>query len=222
MFSLGSFGHVLTSGARVRLHATVLLLAAASLSVLLYTSNCGAAEDTSLGDTLDEIVVTAQKKSERAEDVGISITGLDAADIVNYGIKDSADVAGIAPSVQFQKIGGSAYTVFNIRGVAQNDYGDQQEAPIAVYQDDSYASTLNLAGFPVFDTDRIEVLRGPQGTLFGRNATGGTIQYISKKPTDDFEADVSATAGSFGEFDSSTSISGPLSDRIQARLAVYS
>ena len=81
----------------------------------------------------------------------------------------------------------SAQVVFNIRGVSQNDYGDEQEPPVAVYQDDSYSSSINLASFPVFDLARVETLRGPQGTLFGRNATGGAIQFISRKPTDEFE-----------------------------------
>ena len=81
----------------------------------------------------------------------------------------------------------SSQVVFNIRGVSQNDYGDQQEPPVAVYQDDSYSSSINLASFPVFDLARVEVLRGPQGTLFGRNATGGAIQFVSNRPTKDFE-----------------------------------
>mgnify|MGYP003694163329 CR=1 FL=1 len=67
----------------------------------------------------------------------------------------------------------------------RTSYGDQQEPPVAVYQDDSYSSSINLASFPVFDLARVEALRGPQGTLFGRNATGGAIQFISRKPTDD-------------------------------------
>jgi iron complex outermembrane receptor protein len=171
------------------------------------------------GDALEEIVVTAQKKQENEQNVGISITALSSQDIVNLGIVDTTDVARVAPSVQFNKLSES-YIVFNIRGVAQNDYGDQQEPPVAIYEDDSYASTLNLEGFPVFDTQQIEVLRGPQGTLFGRNATGGAVQFISNKPTKEFESEVSVTAGNFNELDYSANISGPLSDAIQGRFAI--
>ncbi|MDB6086800.1 MAG: TonB-dependent receptor, partial [Gammaproteobacteria bacterium] len=164
---------------------------------------------------------TAQKKQERAQDVGIAITAYSAEDIQNLGIKDTTDVARSAPSVQFNRYSESA-VVFNIRGVAQNDYGDQQEPPIAVYQDDSYASTLNLSGFPLFDLERVEVLRGPQGTLFGRNATGGAIQFVTKKPTTSLEGDATVTGGSYGELDFTGAVSGPLTDGLQGRLAVNS
>lgn len=176
---------------------------------------------TASPDTIAEIVVTAQKRAERAQEVGISITAVNAQQIVDLGIKDSTDITRIAPSVQFNRYDESN-VVFNIRGVAQNDYGDQQEPPIAVYQDDSYASTLNLSGFPLFDIERIEVLRGPQGTLFGRNATGGAIQFISQKPTKEFEGDLTLSTGSYGEVDGTAVFSGPLAPAAQGRIAVYS
>jgi iron complex outermembrane receptor protein len=112
--------------------------------------------------------------------------------------------------------------VFNIRGVAQNSYGDEQEPPVAVYQDDSYSSSINLASFPVFDLARVETLRGPQGTLFGRNATGGAIQFISQKPTREFEGYATATFGRFNQKIVEGAISGPFSDRWQGRLAFVS
>jgi iron complex outermembrane receptor protein len=109
--------------------------------------------------------------------------------------------------------------VFNIRGVSQNDYGDQQEPPVAVYQDDSYSSSINLASFPVFDLERVETLRGPQGTLFGRNATGGAIQFISREPTEEFEGYANLTYGSFNQVIIDGALSGSLSDTMQGRIA---
>jgi iron complex outermembrane receptor protein len=167
---------------------------------------------------LEEIMVTAQKREQRLQDVGISISALRAEDVERLGIRDTTDIVSVVPSLQFNRFS-PAYTVFNVRGVSQNDYGDQQEPPIAVYQDDSYASTLNLGGFPVFDLESIQVLRGPQGTLFGRNATGGLIQYLTKKPTKEFEAYVRPTAGRFKEFDIEGAVSGPLGQSVQGRLA---
>ena len=113
----------------------------------------------------------------------------------------------------------SAQVVFNIRGVSQNDYGDQQEPPVAVYQDDSYSSSINLASFPVFDLARVETLRGPQGTLFGRNATGGAIQFISNTPTEEFEGYTNLTVGNYNQVILDGALSGPLSDAVQGRFA---
>src|ERR671910_558620 len=98
---------------------------------------------------------------------------------------------------------------------AENEYGDQQERPVAVYQDDSYSSSINLASFPVFDLARVETLRGPQGTLFGRNATGGAIQFISNTPTEEFEGYANLTVGNYNAFIVDGAMSGPLSDALQ-------
>ena len=98
----------------------------------------------------------------------------------DLNITTATDIVKAVPGLKMNAYS-SAQVVFNIRGVSQNDYGDQQEPPVAVYQDDSYSSSINLASFPVFDLARVETLRGPQGTLFGRNATGGAIQFISRQ-----------------------------------------
>ena len=135
-----------------------------------------------LAPDTDTIVVTAQRREQKLQDVGIAVTALSAKAITSQGIKDSVDLTRTVPSLKMNEYTPSA-VVFNIRGVSQNDFGDEQEPPVAVYQDDSYASSFVSSGFPLFDLQRIEVLRGPQGTLFGRNATGGAIQFISAKPT---------------------------------------
>jgi iron complex outermembrane receptor protein len=133
----------------------------------------------------EEIVVTAQRREQNIQDVGIAVTPLDERALQNLNITTATDIVKAVPNLRMNAYS-SSQVVFNIRGVSQNDYGDQQEPPVAVYQDDSYSSSINLASFPVFDLARVETLRGPQGTLFGRNATGGAIQFISNAPTDEF------------------------------------
>ena len=108
----------------------------------------------------------------------------------------------------------------NIRGVSQNDFADQLEAPNAIYVDEAYVTNMGMASTQIFDLDRVEVLRGPQGTLFGRNATGGLLHYISRKPTREFSGHGQLTAGDFGLLEAETAISGPLSDSIAGRLSL--
>jgi iron complex outermembrane receptor protein len=169
----------------------------------------------------EEVVVTAQRREQNIQDVGISVTPLGEEALQDLNIKTATDIVRAVPSLKMNAYS-SSQVVFNIRGVAQNSYGDEQEPPVAVYQDDSYSSSINLASFPVFDLARVEALRGPQGTLFGRNATGGAIQFISQKPTDEFEGYVTGTYGRFNQQIIEGAISGPFSDRFQGRLAFIS
>lgn len=171
--------------------------------------------------TFEAIVVTAQRREQRLQDVGISVTALGSDALNNLNITNATDIVRAVPSLKMNAYS-SAQVVFNIRGVSQNDYGDQQEPPVAVYQDDSYSSTINLASFPVFDLARVETLRGPQGTLFGRNATGGAIQFISNKPSKEFQGSVSATFGRYNQQIYEAAVSGPFTDTLQGRFAVIS
>jgi iron complex outermembrane receptor protein len=169
-------------------------------------------------DTLNDIIVTAQRKEERLQDVGISVTALSSNQLQEMAVTNATDLVRAVPSLKLNAFSSSA-VVWNVRGVSQNDYGDQQEPPVAVYQDDSYSSSINTASFPTFDLARVEVLRGPQGTLFGRNATGGAIQFISNKPTKEFEGYATETIGSFNKHIYEAAVSGPLLDNLQGRLA---
>jgi iron complex outermembrane receptor protein len=166
----------------------------------------------------DEIVVTAQRREQNIQDVGIAVTPLSESALQELNITTATDIVKAVPGLKMNAYS-SAQVVFNIRGVSQNDYGDQQEPPVAVYQDDSYSSSINLASFPVFDLARVETLRGPQGTLFGRNATGGAIQFISNAPTEDFEGYANLTLGNYNAVIFDGALSGPLSDAVQGRLA---
>ena len=170
---------------------------------------------------IEEVVVTAQRREQNIQEVGISVTPLAEEALQDLNIKTATDIVRAVPSLKMNAYS-SSQVVFNIRGVAQNSYGDEQEPPVAVYQDDSYSSSINLASFPVFDLARVETLRGPQGTLFGRNATGGAIQFISRDPTEDFEGYATATFGRFNQQIFEGAISGPIADRWQGRIAFIS
>ena len=136
------------------------------------------------------ISVTAQKRTQNLQDVGVSVSAFSEEQIDALGWDNSLDVAAQTPGLVATSNTGDTGNIalFSIRGVSQLDFAEGQEAPIAVYQDEAYLSSPGASGTPAFDIQRIEVLRGPQGTLYGRNATGGLVHFISNKPTDDFEA----------------------------------
>jgi iron complex outermembrane receptor protein len=165
-----------------------------------------------------EIVVTAQKREQNVQSIGLSVSALGGEALAAMGRQDVTALAGQIPSLQVNQYSPTV-TVFNIRGVSQNDFADSQEAPIAFYNDEVYISALGAISGMTFDLQRVEVLRGPQGTLFGRNATGGLVQIISAKPTRELEAFVTGTVGSYGQIATEGAISGPLSDSLAARLS---
>lgn len=170
------------------------------------------------GSTVGEIIVTAQKRAQNIQSVGAAITALGPESIKAIGRQDVTALSNIVPGLEINQYSPTV-TVFNIRGVSQNDFTDAQEAPIAFYQDEVYVSALGAISGMNFDLERIEILRGPQGTLFGRNATGGLIQFISAKPTHDFEGFLTATVGSYGQFATEGAISGPINDKVRARMS---
>ena len=165
-----------------------------------------------------EIVVTAQKREQRLSEIGIAITAMGRTDLMEMGRQDVTALATRVPNLAVNQYS-PTITVFNIRGVSQNDFADSQEAPIAFYNDEVYVAQLGAISGQNFDLERVEVLRGPQGTLFGRNATGGLIQIVTAKPTRSLGGFLSLTGGSYGQFATEGAISGPLSDTVRARFS---
>ena len=170
--------------------------------------------------TLQEVVVTAQRREENLQDVPISVAALSGDQLKQAGVTAIDQLGAMVPGVDIFQFGQQATTTITVRGVSQNNFADPNEAPVAVYEDGAYNSFIGGAGVNLFDINRVEVLRGPQGTLFGRNATGGLVQIISNQPTDDFEAYGTADAGSFGLARFEGALSGPLVEGITSRLSV--
>jgi iron complex outermembrane receptor protein len=171
--------------------------------------------------TLEEIVVTAQKREQSAQDVPISITALSGGQLAVLGMTNAKDIAEQVPGVILAAVTtGGGVTLPTIRGVTQNDFTLHQEAPNAVYIDETYISSPAAIDFSLFDVQRVEVLRGPQGTLFGRNATGGAIQFVTNKPTKNTDGYVDLQYGSFDSRRVEAAIGGAIVDRIQGRLSV--
>ncbi|HZU62917.1 MAG TPA: TonB-dependent receptor [Novosphingobium sp.] len=183
-----------------------------------YSGTAHASADTAAPAGAGEIVVTAQKREQNVQKVGIAITALGKETLAAIGRQDVTALAGQVPDLAVNQYS-PTITVFNIRGISQNDFTDAQEAPIAFYEDEVYVASLGAITGMNFDLERVEVLRGPQGTLFGRNATGGLVQFVSAKPTARPEAFLTLTTGSYGQLATEGAVSGPISDAVRARLS---
>src|SRR6202165_1460770 len=133
---------------------------------------------------LEEVIVTAQRREQNEQEIGISLSAVTGADLTNLGVVNATDIAKSMPAVVLTQPNGPSSFSLAIRGVVQNDFADHQESPAAIYVDDVYVSQMIGLAFSTFDIDRVEVLRGPQGTLFGRNATGGLANFVTRRPTD--------------------------------------
>ncbi|MEH6607853.1 MAG: TonB-dependent receptor [Halioglobus sp.] len=197
------------------------------LSTAVLTLTSAFAVQSSAQSVLEEIVVTAQKREQNLQDVGIAVSAFSGAQLRAFNVTQSFDVAAFTPGVHISGNLAGQNTQFSIRGVTQNDFNDIIESPNAVYLDEGYIAIAQAQTFAVFDTERVEILKGPQGTLFGRNATGGLVHYISNKPS--FEESSGYVDLTVGQFDVDNDANrytiegawgGPVSDTVALRGAV--
>ena len=169
---------------------------------------------------LEEVMVTAQKREQSLQDVGIAVTAFSGDQLNQLGWDSAEKVTSMTPGVTTIQPNGPSSFFINIRGVAQNDFsGDHQESPVAIYVDDVYVSAASGAGFQLFDFDRVEILRGPQGTLFGRKATGGLVHYITTKPSQESSGYVGLTLGDYDQVKLEGAAGGSISDNVSGRLS---
>lgn len=168
---------------------------------------------------LEEVVVTAQKREQSLQDVGISVTAFSGEQLKNLGVTNTVEITQQVPSLQLFTFS-PAFTVFALRGVSQNNFQDNLEAPVAVYMDGAYVASMNAIGTQVFDVDRVEVLRGPQGTLFGRNTTGGLLHYINRGAEEEaFNGYLEASYSEYDKYTLEGAVGGAINDRLRGRIA---
>ena len=187
--------------------------------IVLLPPSASGEETTARNTVIEEVVVTAQKREESINDVGMSIQTATGEKLNDLGITDTADlykvVTGFNSNVTYY--GTSIYT---IRGVGFQDTALASGPTVSVYLDQMPLPFSALTQGVILDLERVEALKGPQGTLFGQNSTGGAVNYIAKKPTNEFEVGFDASYGRFNEFDVTGFVSGPISEAVGYRLAV--
>jgi len=192
-------------------------LAAAIAIVLGVAPLPGHAQQAASGSALEEIVVTAQRREEKLQDVPVAVTALSAADIVAKGIGSTRDVLPSIPNVTYDESFTIGNSFVSIRGVAQINNAD---SPIAIVVDGVPQNNQKQLRMELFDVERIEVLKGPQGALYGRNAIGGALNIVTQRPTNDFKGWVEGGYGSGNTVSAAGAISGPISpDKALFRLS---
>ncbi|WP_016745556.1 TonB-dependent receptor [Rhizorhabdus wittichii] len=166
----------------------------------------------------DEIVVTAQKREQKLNDVGLTVTAIGGKALQERNISSLSDIAQIVPGLVFST-SASNTPVYTLRGVGFNDTTLGSYPDVSVYLDEAPLPFPVMTKLAAFDLERVEVLKGPQGTLFGNNATGGAINYIAAKPTRTFKAGATLGYGRFNTIDGEGYVSGPLSSTLSARVS---
>ncbi len=190
------------------------------LALVVSSAVAAALPFSAAAGVLEEVLVTAQKREQSAQDVGIAISAMTGDQLEALGYDNAQQVTAMAPGVSTIQPNGEANYAIGIRGVANSDFTTNVESPVAIYLDEVYISQMSGAGFALFDMERVEILRGPQGTLFGRNATGGLAHFISKKPGEELDGYAKITVGDYSQIKFEGAVGGPLTDTLAARLSI--
>jgi iron complex outermembrane receptor protein len=181
------------------------------------------AQDTSEKEDfmLEEVIVTAQKTEQNLQDVPMSVTAIDGdvLDEIRSGGSDIRFISGRVPSLIVESDFGRVFPRFYIRGLGNTDFDLNASQPVSLIYDDVVMENPMLKGFPVFDMDRVETLRGPQGTLFGRNTPAGIVKFDSVKPSDESSGYAKIGFGTFSQVSFEGAIGGALSEKWSARLS---
>ncbi len=212
--------HIIRSGKEIshcllphRLYTA--MLATPALLSFLYIAPA-AAEEQKATSEIEEIIVSARRRDESLQDVPVAVSALGRTRLENMGVQDIVEIAKFTPNVTLEVSRGTNTTLTSfIRGIGQQDPVAGFEAGVGLYIDDVYLNRPQAAVLDIYDVERVEVLRGPQGTLYGRNTIGGAIKYVTKRLSDDPELRVRGALGSDSQIDAIMSGSTPLGDMVR-------
>ena len=177
------------------------------------------AEARSAPGAIEEIMITARKREEGGQSVPISISAFTGAELDAAQMRNLYTVAELTPNLEIRKVYVQARPAIYIRGVGTSDFGAEVASSVGVYKDGIYMALQPGMMFQTFDMDRTEVLRGPQGTLYGKNTTGGAVNLHSNMPTDEFEAYGQVTYGNYKTFNFEGAVNIPINERMALRLS---
>jgi iron complex outermembrane recepter protein len=190
------------------------------VAVLCEPTVAAAADDAADTNALQEVLVTAERRSESVQDIGVAITAVSGEQMQSLRIQQPLDLSTISPSLSTMNSQTDITPLFLLRGIGLDDFNNNNSSGVGTYLDGVFASFPGFLTGALYDVDRVEILKGPQGTLYGKNTAGGAINIISRGPTDTPEGYVDVDFSRWDTLDLTAAISGPLTDSIKARLAV--
>ncbi len=221
-----SFKNARINPGRTRLGQTIsgglfLGLAASSAPIFPFTAATMAAESTAPSANIEEIIVTARKREEALHAVPEAVSVLSRDDLQRFGFRTSPEIAQQTPNLMWHSILGFATPHVFLRGIGNATFNANQASPVGIHLDNAYQGSSLTYGFGLMDLERVEILKGPQGTLFGRNTTGGVVNFISRKPDPaaGFNGEVTATYGRFDEANLEAAVGVPLTDKVAVRVS---
>jgi iron complex outermembrane receptor protein len=192
------------------------LLASIAVSGLAVTAPVMAQEEAASAENGDEIIVTARRREENLLDVPIAVSAFSGEALELRGALDLTDIGNITPNTTLETSRGSNSTLSAfIRGIGQQDPVSGFEPGVGIYLDDVYLNRPQAAVLDIYDVERIEVLRGPQGTLYGRNTIGGAVKYVTKRLPQEFALSARATVGTYDQADGVVTVSAPIGDIVR-------
>ena len=168
---------------------------------------------------LEEVMVTAQKREQSVSDLGLSVTAFTGDTMRDLGWTQPKDLAAQTPGLIINNTMGDSQPAVMIRGVGINDFNTNTNPGVGVYVDEVVKPIPAMLGFSLFDMERVEVLKGPQGTLYGQNTTGGAVAFHTKAPSDELDGYVSGDVGNYERYSIEAGIGGPITDNIRGRIS---
>lgn len=203
--------------------ASVLALAIVSGGVTPVFAQEAAQDDVSADSetsrTLDTVQVFAQKREENLQTVPVSLTAVTGDQLEEKGFSRSDDIAKLAPNVTFAAGNFDATPKVFIRGIGSNEFVQNANTGVGIYIDEVFKGLATGQTFQLYDLERVEVLRGPQSTLYGKNTSGGVINFYTVSPEDEFGVGANVTIGEFGQFETDGYINVPISEQLSTRLS---
>jgi outer membrane receptor protein involved in Fe transport len=203
---------------RLKTNRAALISLMAGVAFIPATAWAAEAADATADAGVPEIIVTAQKRAQSINDVGLTITALSTDDLKKQGVQSMKDMARVVPGLSYAD-SDHGTPIYTLRGVGFSDDSLSGYPTTSVYVDEVPLPFAVMAAHANLDLERVEVLKGPQGTLFGQNSTGGAVNYIAAKPTKELAAGGDVTVGRFGQGEANAYVGGPVTDTLGVRVA---